>query len=244
MAASPRPSAAPHVLIVEDDQTAAMICARALSNAGFETSVALDGQVAFTMLQQGSFDLVVTDMVMPTMDGIELVRAMRADSRLTRLPVLFLTSCDEHDARMKSFRAGCDGYLVKPVRPHDLVEKVSGLLSRAIGTGRQLGAVYLSGRIDGMSVGSLLTFLHEQARSGLLRLWRFGAYAEIALREGQPLSVTIDGSLRGEEALSALLGWNAGTFRFERHDVSELECELSGSLAELIGRAEKRRLAG
>ena len=241
--AGPTP-AAPRVLIAEDDQTASAICARALTNAGFETSIACDGKAALDMLRAGSFDLVVTDMIMPAMDGLELVRAMRADSRLTRLPVLFLTSCTEHEMRFKGYRAGCDGYLVKPVRPFDLVDLVSGLLSRALGTGAQLSAAYLSGRLDGTQVASLLAFLHGQERSGMLRLWRFGAYGEIAMRQGQLLTATLDGSLRGEEALTALLGWNAGTFRFERHDVSELEPELLGTFAELLGRAEKRRRAG
>ncbi len=235
---------APRILIAEDDQTAAAICARALDRAGFSTSLAADGKAALEMLREGSFDLVVTDMVMPTMDGLELVRAMRADSRLTRLPVLFLTACTEDDMRMKGYRAGCDGYIVKPVRPLDLVESVSGLLTHAVGTGARLSAVYLSGRLDGTSVASLLRFLHGQARSGLLRLSRFGAYGEVALREGQPLTATLGGSLVGEEALAALLGWNAGAFRFERYDVSEIEAELPGTFEELLGRAEQRRLAG
>jgi CheY-like chemotaxis protein len=236
-------AAPPRVLIAEDDRTASAICMRALSNAGYETSVAYDGKAALEMLREGSFDLVVADMFMPSMNGLELVRAMRADERLTRLPVLFLTSCTEQEMRLKGYRAGCDGYLTKPVRPPELVERVSGLLVRALGTGAQLSAAYLSGRLDGMTVASLLAFLHSQDRSGMLRLWRFGAYGEIALRQGQPLTAVIEGSLRGEDALTALLGWNAGTFRFERYDVSELDSELPGPFQELIGRAETRRQA-
>jgi CheY-like chemotaxis protein len=237
----PAATPAARVLVAEDDQMASAICVRALANAGFSASVAYDGKTAFEMLRAGEFDLVVTDMFMPAMDGLELVRAMRADSRLTRLPVLFLTSCSEHDKRAQGYSAGCDAYLIKPVRPHDLVDRVSSLLSRALGTGAQLSGAYLQGRLDGMSVASLLTFLHAQERSGLLRLWRFGAYGELSLRQGQPLTAMVEGSLAGEEALTALLGWNAGTFRFERHDVSELECELPGSFEALIARAEQRR---
>lgn len=237
-------SAPPRVLIAEDDRTASAICARALSNAGFETSVAYDGRAALDMLREGSFDLVVADMFMPAMDGLELVRAMRADLRLTRLPVLFLTSCTEHDMRAKGYHAGCDAYLVKPVRPLELVERVTALMKRALGTGAQLSGAFLSGRLDGMTVAALLAFLHSQDRSGMLRLWRFGAYGEIAVRQGEPLTALIEGSLRGEEALTALLGWNAGTFRFERYDVSELDSELPGPFSDLIGRAETRRHAG
>jgi CheY-like chemotaxis protein len=193
------------------------------------------------MLRAGEFDLVVTDLLMPAMDGLELVRAMRADLRLTRLPVLFLTACSEDEKRTEGYLVGGDAYLVKPVRPLELVDRVSSLMSRALGTGAQLSGAYLQGRLDGMSLASLLSFLHGQERSGLLRLWRFGAYGEVVLRQGQPLSSALDGSLHGEDALTALLGWNAGTFRFERHDVSELEPELRGTFSELLARAERRR---
>ncbi|HEY6879398.1 MAG TPA: response regulator [Polyangiales bacterium] len=242
---SPVSSAAqPRVLIAEDDQTASAICARALANAGYQTAVAFDGKAALDMLRESSFDLVVTDLIMPTMDGLELVRAMRADARLTRLPVLFLTSYTEHEMRVEGYRAGCDGYLTKPVRPLELVDHVKQLLSRAVGTGAQLSGAYLSGRLDGTSVGSLLNFLHAQERSGMLRLWRFGAYGEVAVRQGQPLTAMVDGTLHGEEALAALAGWNAGTFRFERHDVSELESELQGPFAALMSRVEHPRQTG
>jgi CheY-like chemotaxis protein len=240
----PRAPAQPHVLIAEDDQTASAICVRALANAGYETAVAFDGKAALEMLQHGSFDVVVTDLIMPTMDGLELVRAMRADMRLTRLPVLFLTAATEHDMRVEGYRAGCDAYLTKPVRPAELVERVQQLVSQALGTGAQLSGAYLSGRLDGTSVGSLLEFLHAQERSGMLRLWRFGAYGEIALRQGQLLTAAIDGSLTGEEALAALGGWNAGTFRFERYDVSDLEVELQGPFAALMSRTVAPRQTG
>ena len=229
------------VLIAEDDLLAGAICARALSNAGYEVSVAPDGRAALGLLQEGSFDLVVTDMVMPAMDGLELVRAMRDDPRLTRLPVLFLTSCSEHEMRVRGYRAGCDAYLVKPARPVDLVECVASLVSRALGTGARLGDAYLSGRLDGTSVASLLAFLHAQQRSGMLKLWRFGAYGEVAMLAGQLLTASIEGTLAGEDALAALLGWNAGTFRFERHDVSELEPQLQGSFHDLVAHAQDRQ---
>ena len=229
------------MLVAEDDQTASTICVRALTNAGFEASVAVDGKAAMDMLRAGEFDLVVTDMYMPTMDGLELVREMRRDPRLTRLPVLFLTSCSAQEKRAEGYQVGCDGYLVKPIRPLDLVDRVSSLLARALGTGAQLSGAYLQGRLDGMSVGALLNFLHAEERSGLLRMWRFGGYGEIAVRQGQPMSAAVEGSLEGEDALVALLGWNAGTFRFERHDVSELEPQLPAPFADLMRRAQQRR---
>jgi CheY-like chemotaxis protein len=228
------------VLIADDDAISAMICARALSSAGYETAVAENGEAALCLLHDSSFDLVVADVMMPGVDGFTLVRSMRSDERLTRLPVLFLTGCSEHEMRARGYRAGGDGYVLKPIRPNDLVEQVDTLLARASNTGAQLSGAYLSGRLDGMSVTSLLTFLHVQERSGLIRLSRFGATGEIAVRDGLPLNATINRSVAGEEALAALLGWNAGTFRFERYDVSELAAMLRGPFTELMARARQR----
>jgi CheY-like chemotaxis protein len=228
------------VLIADDDAISALICSRALSAAGYATTVVQNGAEALAMLERERFDMVIADILMPDMDGLALVRQMRSDERLTRLPVLFLTGCSEHEMRTRGYRAGGDGYLVKPIRPPDLVDQVDTLMSRATSTGAQLSGAFLSGRLDGISVTSLLTFLHVQGRSGLLRLSRFGATGEIAVREGLPLNANINRSLAGEEALAALLGWNAGTFRFERYDVSELAAMLRGPFTELIQRAQQR----
>jgi len=233
------PSSLMRVLIAEDDPIAGVVCARALSNAGYEPVVVSSGQEAIVRLHAERFDVVVADVMMPEMDGIELVRVMRADERLTRLPVLFLTGCNEEATRLRSYRAGCDSYLIKPVRPGELVDKVESLLMSAAGTSARLSAAYLSGRLDGTTVSSILAFLHAQKRSGMLRLSRFGATGEVALLAGEPRHAAVGNDLSGEAALSALLGWNAGTFRFERFDASELPVTLHGPFADLIDRAQK-----
>jgi CheY-like chemotaxis protein len=236
---TPRSAARVRVLIAEDDPVSGAVCARALKNAGYGAVVVATGEEALRLLQAELFDLVVADVMMPGMDGFALVRAMRADERLTRLPVVFLTGCREQTMRMRGYRAGGDGYLTKPVRPAELVDQVESLLMSAMGTSAQLNGAYLSGRLDGTSVVSILAFLHVQERSGMLRLSRFGATGEIAILAGEPRSASLGSDIAGEAALSALLGWNAGTFRFERFDASELTTNLVGPFAEMIARAQR-----
>lgn len=229
------------VLIAEDDAISSAICARALQNAGYEVVTATRGDEALSRLQTELFDLVIADVMMPEMDGFSLVRAMREDERLTRLPVVFLTGCGTERMRQQGYRSGGDAYLIKPVRPGELVDEVESLLLSASGTSAQLSGAYLSGRLDGTSVSSILAFLHVQERSGLLRLSRFGASGEIALLAGEPKSASVGEDISGEAALSAMLGWNAGTFRFERYDATEVTPNLQGPFAELIARAERAR---
>ena len=227
------------VLIAEDDPVSGAVCARALKNAGYRAVVVASGEEALSRLHAEPFDLAVVDVMIPDMDGFALVRAMRADERLTRLPVVFLTGCREPEMRIRGYRAGGDSYLVKPVRPGELVDQVQSLLMSAMGTSAQLSGAYLSGRLDGTSILSILAFLHVQERSGMLRLSRFGATGEIAILTGEPRSASLGAEMSGEAALSALLGWNAGMFRFERFDVSELTRNLEGPFEALLARAQR-----
>jgi CheY-like chemotaxis protein len=236
---TPRPAAHVRILIAEDEPVSAAVCARALKNAGYGATVVTGGEQALRLLQSEAFDLVIADVMMPGMDGFTLVRAMRADERLTRLPVVFLTGCKEQTMRLRGYRAGGDSYLTKPVRPAELVDQVESLLMAAMGTSAQLNGAYLSGRLDGTSVSSILAFLHVQERSGMLRLSRFGATGEIAILAGELRSAFLGDDIAGEAALAALLGWNAGTFRFERFDASELQTNLAGPFAEMIARAQR-----
>ena len=93
---------------------------RCLEGAGYELQVAEDGAEALEILQKGyeSIDLVVTDIEMPRMDGLSLVRAIRSDQRLADLPVIAVTSLDSEDDRRRGVEAGVDDYLVKLDQEH------------------------------------------------------------------------------------------------------------------------------
>lgn len=229
------------VLIAEDDPISGAVSARALKNAGYEVELVDRGDRALERLHHEHFDLVVADVVMPELDGFALVRAMRADAELTRVPVVLLTGQESYNMRLRGFRAGCDSYLVKPVKPEELVDEVESMLMSALGTRAQLNSASLSGRLDGTSLASILAFLHVQERSGTLRISRFGASGEIAIDGGEPRNAYLGDEINGEAALTAMLGWNAGTFRFEPGDVSEERTNLRGSFAELIERAQRAR---
>lgn len=237
------PNSAPRVcvLLAEDDPICSAVCARALRNAGYGVESVARGDHALARLKEKPFDLVVADVMMPEMDGFALVRAMREDEALTRVPVIFLTGCSAYNMRLRGYRAGGDSYLVKPVRPDQLVDEVESMLMSAAGTSAQLNGSYLSGRLDGTTVAAVLAFLHVQERSGVLRLARFGASGEIALLAGEAVAAYLGDEVTGEPALAAMLGWNAGTFRFERFDASELKPNLEGPFAELIERAQHAR---
>jgi two-component system sensor histidine kinase and response regulator WspE len=101
------------VLVVDDSLTVREVERRLLENRGYEVVVAVDGMDGWNALQGGVFDLVVTDVDMPRLDGIELVRRIRAVPRLTSLPVMIVSYKDQEEYRMRGLQAGASYYLTK-----------------------------------------------------------------------------------------------------------------------------------
>jgi two-component system chemotaxis response regulator CheY len=119
------------ILIVDDFSTMRRIIKNLLRDLGFNnTSEADDGNTALPMLQNGSFDFLVTDWNMPGMQGIDLLRAVRSDPGLARLPVLMVTAEAKRDQIVEAAQAGVNGYIVKPFTAVTLKEKIDRIFER------------------------------------------------------------------------------------------------------------------
>ena len=122
------------VLIVDDNIDVAETVERTLRRTGYETLVAHRGADALEVIRQQHPDLVVLDIMMPGMNGIEVCRHMRANAKLAQIPILFLTAKSEIDDKIEGFEAGADDYLTKPFDLRELELRVGALLRRAQGT--------------------------------------------------------------------------------------------------------------
>ena len=119
------------ILIVDDFSTMRRIIKNLLRDLGFtNTSEADDGLTALPMLQSGNFDFLVTDWNMPGMNGIDLLRAVRADERLKNLPVLMVTAEAKRDQIIEAAQAGVNGYVVKPFTAQALKDKIEKIFER------------------------------------------------------------------------------------------------------------------
>jgi two-component system sensor histidine kinase and response regulator WspE len=101
------------VLIVDDSFTVRELQRKLLDHHGYDVDVAVDGMDGWNALRSGQFDLVVSDIDMPRMDGIELVGRIRQDARLKSLPVMVLSYKDREEDRQRGLEAGADYYLTK-----------------------------------------------------------------------------------------------------------------------------------
>jgi len=119
------------ILIVDDFSTMRRIIKNLLRDLGFNnTSEADDGNTALPMLKGGGFDFLVTDWNMPGMQGIDLLKAVRADAELATLPVLLVTAEAKKEQIIEAAQAGVNGYIVKPFNAATLKEKIEKIFER------------------------------------------------------------------------------------------------------------------
>ena len=119
------------ILVVDDFSTMRRIIKNLLRDLGFNnTSEADDGSSALPVLQNGNFDFLITDWNMPGMQGIDLLKAVRSDEKLVKLPVLMVTAESKRDQIVEAAQAGVNGYIVKPFTAATLKEKIEKIFER------------------------------------------------------------------------------------------------------------------
>lgn len=116
------------ILAVDDSPSMRDMVRIALTSAGFEVISANDGKEALDLARQSGFDLVLSDVNMPVMDGIELIRALRAESAYRHIPILMLTTEAGPDRKKEGKDAGATGWIVKPFDPAQLVATMHRVL--------------------------------------------------------------------------------------------------------------------
>jgi two-component system copper resistance phosphate regulon response regulator CusR len=116
------------LLVVEDETKVAEVLKRGLTEAGYETDVAYDGQIGLRLAKSGSYDLVLLDINLPLLNGLELCKQLRETDEVT--PVLMLTALGMSDDIVAGLEAGADDYLPKPFRFNELYARIKALTRR------------------------------------------------------------------------------------------------------------------
>ena len=116
-------------LVVDDFSTMRRIIKNLLHDLGYQNvAEADDGKTALPMLQSGDIDFLITDWNMPGMQGLDLLKAVRADAKLAKLPVLMLTAEAKREQIIEAAQAGVNGYVIKPFTAETLKEKLDKIL--------------------------------------------------------------------------------------------------------------------
>ncbi|HBH89951.1 response regulator [Ponticaulis sp.] len=119
-----------HILVVDDDDRIRDLTRRFLSNLGYHVTAANGGVTAKKLLEQLLFDLIVLDVMMPQVDGFELLEHLRQTDKTT--PVIMLTARGETTDRIEGLKLGADDYLTKPFEPEELALRIAAVLRRVV----------------------------------------------------------------------------------------------------------------
>ena len=130
---------AAQLLLVDDEPGLREAVQAYLEDSGFNVQVASNAREAWDFLQKNPPDLVISDVMMPQVNGYQFLQELREDARFKALPVVFLTARGMKSDRIQGYQAGCDAYLAKPFDPDELVAIVENLLERRAATAQAAG---------------------------------------------------------------------------------------------------------
>jgi len=118
------------ILVVDDNEMNRDLLTRRLERQGYRVTTAADGQQALDVLSHKDFNLVLLDIMLPVINGYQVLEQMKADQKSSHIPVIITTALDEADGKAKCIELGADDYLTKPFNPVTLKSRISDCLTK------------------------------------------------------------------------------------------------------------------
>ncbi len=247
------------IVVADDDPAVTWFLAGVLKAAGASVYEARDGERAFEIAKHAEPDLVISDILMPKLDGFALCRALKRDVVLRDVPVVLLSWKEDLLQRVRELGADADGYLRKEASAGAIVQRVRELLRLRHRVAERIAqSGEMRGRLDGLTTSTLLRLVCKLRPSSTMSVRDASYLYEIEVREGRPVRATrtsAGGAFdRGPSVLAALLSVGDGRFVVaptrEDDEVAKVRFDLSGTLAEQLmpvvacARAAQRLLVG
>ncbi len=210
------------ILVVEDDADLRGMLQSLLEEDGYEVTVAEDGLEALRRVVDEPPELIISDVLMPRMTGLEFCALLKDSPQTRHIPLLFLTCVDDP---VNGFDVGADDYLVKPFRQRELLARLKAVFRRTESLPPQIATQGLRGNLSELSVTEVLQTLHIGKASGCLSVVTadVSGRARIWLEQGEMVAAKVDGeeSLDGEEAFFFAALWEDGAFAFDSANRAE-----------------------
>jgi DNA-binding response OmpR family regulator len=206
------------VLLVDDNDIFRTYVKDVLTRRGFAVHEASDGAEGLRLALQKRPWLILTDVSMPRLDGLEMCRAVRNHSLIRHTPLIFLSGWDDYKDRYRGLEAGADEYLSKETSIRELLIRIQIVLKRYSDLGaRSRRGPGMEGRIELIGMPGLLQMAHLSRLTGVLEVGSGSRGAEVRFREGELVALQVAGR-SGEPALLDLLSWSEGHFSFVPSD--------------------------
>ncbi|NUP10258.1 MAG: response regulator [Polyangiaceae bacterium] len=247
------------IVVADDDAAVCWFLAGVLKTAGATVYEARDGERALEVAKHVNPDLVISDILMPKMDGFSLTRVLRRDVVLRDVPIVLLSWKEDLLQRVRELGADADGYLRKEASAGAIVQRVRELVRQRRRVAQRIASSgEVRGRLDGLTTYTLMRLVCQLRESSTVAIRDASYLYEVEIRRGKPARATrtaLNGCFeRGPSVLAALLGVGDGRFSVspprEDSDVGPVRFDLSGSLGDQVmpvvatARASQRLLSG
>ncbi|MCK9523990.1 MAG: DUF4388 domain-containing protein, partial [Proteobacteria bacterium] len=220
-----------HLLIVDSDPKSLRVLEVSLKKAGFSVTRAVNGVDAIEKIKISAPDMVISETVMPEMDGFELNQAIKDNPEWSDIPVLFLTAQKSIEDKIKGLEQGIEDYLTKPIFIREILARVTLVMQRRQRERleRRGSKTNFSGNLTDMGIVDLIQTIDISRKSGVIHVERQRDAGDIYFREGKVVDAETR-SRKGEEAVYRMLVWSEGTFEInfipvERPDTISLSTQ-------------------
>lgn len=226
----------PHsILLVDDDKNILKLLDISLTKAGYDVISSDNAEAAIELANEKKPDLIISDINMPEMDGIEFCWMIRENSKVPMIPFIFLSSLKDPDYEIRGYRAGADDFLSKPIDRSDLLQHVESLINR----NKKLKSMDesneteqspkgFSGDLAELSLVEIIQLITINRRSGVLTI----DSAELFFQSGNIIKASYH-DFQNEAAINELVKLNSGAFSFSNQEIS-IDAEIQANTMHLV----------
>jgi len=238
------------VLVVDDEVFFTTIIDKLLSAKGFRVRMVNSAVDGLAEALERVPDLIISDILMPEVDGWAFLKLVRSQAPLATVPFLFLTAIPEPEmARIKGFRLGADDFIPKADMMDELVVRVEAILyKREMLAVEQQSAAAFAGSLEVLGVATVLQMVAQEGKTGVLTFAQPNGKAEVFVINGSLTAAELPLlELQGEDVVYELLGWESGTFQFAPGPPfcrRNIESSMQALLLEGARRIDERFAAG
>jgi DNA-binding response OmpR family regulator len=204
------------ILVVDDDTVVLRVLERDLVQVGFTVLTAVNGREALDIVVREPVDIIVSDISLPEMDGLEFCQRIRRSPEHAHIPFIFLTIHGGEDKRTRGLRSGADDYLVKPFKSVDLIDRVEILCDRIQ---RRRSVNTFEGSLPDVSLCDILQLFELTRKQGILHVDAPTGKGALGVSDGTLMNAVWN-DLHGQDAVLEMFTLSAGGFRFQAKDVA------------------------
>ncbi len=224
------------ILIVDDDPVIKMSLEAGLQEAGYTTENVADGQKALEKIDEIKPDIILSDIIMPNLDGYELHNRLRQNPKTADIPFIFLSVKDEPSEQLKGLQLGADDYVTKPFKINDLVARIKRVLSNTTRARSFQSQADFSGNFDQVDIADVLSIIELNCKNGelVLRSSQGKSIGTAFFRNGKLINALKE-PLTGEEAFLDLVAEDKAYYDFFGREITIIEQIKKSNMSVLLG---------